>query len=85
MTAKDVVTKAMTYAAELFTDAEGIRLEEVDRSGHLWRVTLSFQRRGTMGALANLPVSRDYKIFTVGDTDGEVTSVKVRVLSEQRA
>lgn len=85
MTAKEAVTRAMTYAVELFTDAEGIRLEELERDGQSWNVTLSFQRRGTMGALANLPSSRDYKIFTVRDHDGEVTAVKVRELSEQRA
>jgi hypothetical protein len=85
MTAKDAVTRAMTYAVELFTDAEGIRLEELERSGQSWQVTLSFQRKGTLGFLASLPGSRDYKVFTVRDQDGEVTSVKVRELSEQRA
>jgi hypothetical protein len=85
MTAKQAVTRAMTYAVELFTDAESIRLEELERSGQAWHVTLSFQRKGTMGSLANLPSSRDFKIFTVRDQDGEVTSVKVRELSEQRA
>ncbi len=38
-----------------------------------------------MAVLVNLPSSRDFKVFTVRDQDGEVMSVKVRELSEQRA
>jgi hypothetical protein len=80
LNAKEAVEIAIAYAEELLPDAADLRLEEVDKSGSMWSITLSFLRGVSKGlsALGYMGKPREYKIFTVSDQLRQVTAMKIR-------
>jgi hypothetical protein len=82
LTVKDAVKTAMDYFQELFSGPYAdLALEEVERSGEKWLVTLGyFLGRKVMGAgISVSPTAvRQYKQIAVDDTTGDVISMKVK-------
>lgn len=87
MDVKAAVGKAIQSCSELFErQIADVRLEEVEKGGENWRVTLSFVRTGgspvtpqglVATALAqNRP--REYKVFSINDETGELLAVRMR-------
>jgi len=89
ITLRDAAIKAMNFYKEIDLDAEGARVEEVEKDDDTddWNITLSFQSNENAGNLI-MPNSastgvmngRKYKIFSVDSESGEVRSMKIRVL-----
>ena len=92
MEIKDAVRKAMAFARESLGPerTRSIRLEEIESSSFdgrpVWLITLSsplvsesplVSIRQAIGA----DVDREYKVFTVAKDDGEVLSMKIRLLA----
>jgi hypothetical protein len=79
MTPKEVVTTAIAFAQEI-TDANDARVEEIERKGSVWLVTLSFRSSDSsaFGEAVTGKRARDYKVFTVNDEDAAVLSMKMR-------
>ena len=85
---KEAIRHAKAYAAEVFADERvsdiGVEEIEYDDSVHAWRITLGMSRprreyRPPLGVdLGHISVQRDYRVFTVSDHSGSVTSVKMR-------
>ena len=93
-TIKEAVHNASVFATETLgrERTEGLRLEEVestDVGGHeAWLITLSMVAppQSTIGAVnaalyALAEPKRDYKIFTVLKTTGDVISMRIRELA----
>jgi hypothetical protein len=91
MQAKQAVELAKDYLSDLYAPEQisKLALEEVefDDSSSDWLVTLSFHRPldpDSPGLSRALGRQRpDYKIVRISDTDGRVTSVKIRELTAQ--
>lgn len=89
ITLRDAAMKAMNFYKDIDPDAEGARVEEVEKDDDTgdWHITLSFQS-GENAVSLILPNSastgvmngRTYKIFSVGSESGEVRSMKIRAL-----
>lgn len=81
MDAKQAAKIALNYFKELFGgyDYTDIRLEEVEKEGDSWNITLGFLDRNQEGFSLGLR-SRAYKSFKVDSASGEVTSVKIRTI-----
>lgn len=90
MDVKQAVREAKNYVSDLLDD-EGIQdlgLEEIefDESDQTWNVTLGFSRRWNYVRNALTPIAgeralrRSYRLVKVRDSDGQVTSVKMREL-----
>jgi hypothetical protein len=86
MDVKEAIAKAKSYIGELYT-GEPIRdlgLEEVDRDGSDWLITLGFVRgkhpylSQFSEALAEIANRRVYKVLHVDGQSGDVTSMKNR-------
>jgi hypothetical protein len=86
MDVREAVAKAKAYIGDLYT-SEPIRdlgLEEVDRDGSDWLITLGFVRDDRRGlgqfsaALAEIANRRIYKVLHIDDSSGNVTSMKNR-------
>ena len=83
MDVKEAVSAAKSYLADLLSeeDVTNVGLEEIERSGSVWHITLGFsrpwdyQRAGAWRAEPRPPL-RSYKVFRVDDASGEVISVK---------
>jgi hypothetical protein len=56
MDAKQATQKAIEHASELLGDSvKDLRLEEIDRSGNVWKITLSWEERARpRGMLADI-------------------------------
>jgi hypothetical protein len=94
MEIEDAVQKAIAFARESPGPdrTSGIRLEEVESSEfdgiRVWLITLSslppdrppFPRESLFAALG-ADTNREYKVFMVRKDDGEVLSMKIRLLS----
>lgn len=88
-TLKQAIENASAFAREALGSGrtQGLRLEEVESSLATWQITLSMvavpedSPSGIVAALSALTPRRDYKVFTVEKTSGEVTSMKIRELS----
>ena len=88
MDAKQAVHKAREYLVDLFDSEEifEIGLEEVefDDMTDEWRVTLGFSRTWNRTSFIVSPPSkpepRSYKVIRIHDLDGEIRSLKDRVL-----
>ena len=87
MNAKEAVSKAKRYLSDLFADEEliNIGLEEVDFDGAAWKITLGFSRswdrKGHLvAALSESRPERSYKVLRINDENGEVESLKDRIL-----
>lgn len=84
MTPKEAVAAAVAYAAELYGESVvDIRLEEVDKAGSRWKITLSWLRATSPTGSKLAPIlmtqkPRSVRVFTVDDTDGEVLSMVMR-------
>lgn len=79
---REAVKTAKECVDELFA-GENIgspRLEEVafDETGPVWKVTVSFQRPSSLGALAD---HRTFKVVQVNDRTGYIESVTHRSLN----
>ena len=86
MEVKQAVEAAKHYIIELFRD-EGITdlgLEEVEKKGGYWNVTIGFSRPWDrrVGSVLSGGNSRTYKTIEVRDEDGHVLSVKDRNISK---
>lgn len=84
---KEAVQSAMAFAKDTLDPARasGLQLEEV-QSGvadgkDVWLITLSVANPVKFSALNLSLDSRDYKIFAVLKSSGEVTSMKIRELA----
>jgi hypothetical protein len=86
MDVKEAIASAKAYVRDLYT-GEPIRdlgLEEVERDGSNWLITLGFVRDDRprlsqfSAALAEIANRRVYKIVHVNDETGDVTSMKNR-------
>lgn len=95
MDAKEAVSVAKGYAAELFADDEitGLGLEEVDYDfdEDEWKITVGFfqpwnleddapVRKSFLAAEPDYISRRSYKVVRIKDHDGQVLSVRDRLL-----
>ena len=86
MDVKQAAKVAKEYVIDLFADEqiEHVGLEEVKFNQHskFWEITIGFFRPWNRGPLSfgPSPAQRSYKIVSIDDTDGQVTSVKHRVM-----
>lgn len=84
LNAKQAAQKAKEYLVDLTTVHSGnVFLEEVemDESGRFWLITLGFPSRSqslTLAPFAGSP--KEYKVFKVSMTTGEVMIMKIRKL-----
>ena len=89
---KSAVAAAMDFASNSLGHERtvNIRLEEIESSNldgnEVWLITLSTALRfsGTfvsLGAVLGADIAREYKVFTVAKSDGEVLSMKIRLLA----
>ena len=88
MEVKQAVEVAKKYVADLFID-EGIAnlgLEEVEKKGTYWNITIGFSRPwdSNIGAVLGGVRSRTYKTIMINDQDGHILAVKNRIFSEER-
>lgn len=79
---KEAVKIARSYVADLFSDAGGLALEEVEFSEEkgAWLITIGFSVREPQSPLdaLGLKYDRKYKLIHVDAETGEVKSVKIR-------
>ena len=89
---KNAVAAAIDFASNSLGHERtvNIRLEEIESSNldgnEVWLITLSTALRfsGTfvsLGAVLGADTAREYKVFTVAKSDGEVLSMKIRLLA----
>ncbi|MDR4307861.1 hypothetical protein IHQ68_14650 [Chelatococcus sambhunathii] len=66
-----------------------VRLEEIERQGEVWHVTIGFNRPLVEAVLAEAVLGRDagatlaprsYRVVTLRDSDGEIQSIKMKGL-----
>lgn len=78
MTAKDAAQRAAVYARELVWNAQQISVEEVqiDENDGDWLITLGLITQ-PMAIVSGGP--KDYKIFKVDRTSGEVKWMRMRL------
>lgn len=90
-TIQEATENAMSFAQQTLgvERAKGLLLEEVESAkegnAEVWRITLSMPDTSPMNALnamAMLSGRRQYKTFTVVKSTGEVTSMKIREISQ---
>ena len=74
---KQAATLAERFLTDLFSDAQSVRLEEVEAADDGWFITLSFTVPEPPLVLKNR--HRTYKRFHVAD--GEVRSMTIRELA----
>jgi hypothetical protein len=84
--AKEAVQKAVEYLQSLVPTQIGQNpiLEELEREGPNWNVTLSYvpAPQNPYGITLGGPVgARQYKIFKIKGDNGEVLSMKIRTLN----
>lgn len=91
MEAKEAITKAKNYIADVYED-EGIfniGLEEIEFSDDAWSVTIGFSRQWdkpprspfttTIAPAADYRAnSRSYKVIKIRDKDGSIISLRNR-------
>jgi hypothetical protein len=75
---KDAVISASKFIMELFPDAKGLRLEQVEMSGPGWQVVMSF----TLGEPSSLALvigqsNRLFKEVAISDTTGEALGLRM--------
>ena len=91
MNVKEAAKLAKDYVADLFAE-EGINnvgLEEIELGDdrQFWEVTIGFSRPWDHGGLATVTLGqkglrRSYKVLRIDNTNGNVASVKDRILRE---
>jgi hypothetical protein len=91
ITAKDAVSRAKRYMLDIYGDSvQGLNVEEVEYEGeeNVWQVTMGYWEflpiPPSLNALADLTaarkVRRAYKMLTIHNEDGQVMSMKIRVV-----
>ena len=86
---REAVEIAKKYAREVVDQSQlvNLRLEEVELSGAMWRVTLSWldsdRPGGALASALNVRVPRQYKIFEINQSSGKVRSMKIRKLNDE--
>jgi hypothetical protein len=85
ITAKEAVEKAAAYLQSLVPMQAGRTpvVEEIERTGPNWSVTLSYAPVGTnpygLPMVGVMPgPGKEYKVFVVKGEDGEILSMKIR-------
>jgi hypothetical protein len=87
VTIKEATQNAMEFARESLgaERTENLLLEEIESSIEdgvdVWRITLSMPD-SNRGGLTNMLGRRDYKMFAVVKSTGEVLSMKIREMSK---
>ena len=78
ITAKEAAIRSKKYFLDL-TDGGPVdlKLEEIQREGKFWLITLSYPSQGSL-----TPWKKEYKVFKVNGTTGEVVSMKIHTVSE---
>ncbi len=83
LSAKQAVQRAMQQVWDLFENASigNLLLEEVERSGSNWLITLSFTRPGGGAGLgAVFGTQREYKRVRIDASTGEFKGLEIRTL-----
>jgi hypothetical protein len=75
---KQAVAKAMEYFKELVPNASNVALEEVERSGSAWLITLGYTDNFISGFVALRGDGRSYKVITIDAETGKAVSMKIR-------
>lgn len=87
MDVKQVIASAKRHALDVFDEEQisNLGVEEVDREGDLWRITLGLSRpwdrtRPAFVAMVGeeKPARRSYHVFTIDDKDGGLVSARLR-------
>ncbi len=84
---KQAVENATKFLRNMVGDnLRDVRLEEIELSpdGQDWLVTLSFLKRGFPSAFSEIlaqALPREYKLFTVSASTGDVRSMKIKQFS----
>ena len=90
MDVKQAAIAAKLYLIELYEDENitNVGLEEIefDHMVYEWKITFGFSRPWDQGspigqALAGARPNRSYKVIRVSDEDGQVMSVRDRILA----
>jgi len=74
---KEAVQAAIGFVGELFPDAWGIRLEEVEPLQSKWSVVVSFNSGDPTALASVMSGTRLYKAIEVDNESGEPRSLKV--------
>lgn len=83
VSAKEAVRRAIEEVQDLFESPSmgNLALEEVERSGRTWLVTLSFTRPGrSVGIGAIMGPEREYKRVRINASTGDFEGVEIRTL-----
>lgn len=86
---QQAVASAMTYAQTVLGPDRltGLRLEEIESGATdgipVWNITLSGLAEQTGDPFILYAGNREYKVFAVSKTTGEVLAMKIRVLASQ--
>jgi hypothetical protein len=77
--AREAASRAANYLKDLFPEAQGMQLEEVEISDDdsEWSITLSFFDPEKISLPLN-PPPKKYKIFRIDAETAEVRSMKIR-------
>lgn len=85
MKAKEAVQAAKDHVLDLF-EGEGVTaigLEEIEVEGSYWKITIGFARPWdkSISTVLGGQGGRSYKVVRVSNKDGQILSVKDRVLT----
>ncbi len=75
---KQAVAKAMEYFKELVPNSMNVALEEVERSGSDWLITLGYNDKFANAFVALRGDGRSYKVITIDAETGAAVSMKIR-------
>ena len=91
MDVKEAAQIAKAYVAELFAGEEimnlGLEEAEFDRISNTWKITVGFsrswdQKNVLSAALGEGRPARSYKVMRINNANGDVESLKDRLLRE---
>jgi hypothetical protein len=78
MTVQEVAKIAGGYLSNLYTQASNVQLEEVEKTGDIWELTMSYDISAVPNSFVGL-TSKNFKKFKINDKNGEVISMKMRL------
>lgn len=88
MNVMEAAQTAKTYILKVYADEQvaDVGLEEIWSKGNVWNVTIGFSRPWdqSIGSVLAGSRSRSYKIIEIRDSDGEIESMKDRVLNKEK-
>jgi hypothetical protein len=89
LTVREAAKNALDFYKDIYPDISGELIEEVefDSNRNSWLITLSFPVGLETQSFANLlqpKIERKYKIFDINAKTGNVESMKIRVLENDR-